>query len=431
MTPLKIGLCGLGTVGTATVELLQRQSTLLTQRAGRPLALSAVASRTAKPEVPLGGAPFSTDPLALARDPTLDVIVETIGGETVARQVIETALAAGKSVVTANKAVVAAYGDHLHAQVQPGRTLAYEAAVAGGIPIIHALQCGLSANRIDWLAGIINGTCNYILTAMAEEGASFDDALAKAQALGYAEADPTFDVDGIDAAHKLAILAALAFDMPFAFDAAHVEGIRGIEAEDIGYARALGYRIKHLGLARRAGEGVELRVHPTLVPESHGLARVDDVMNAVAVHGDTVGTTVYQGPGAGGNATASAIVADLVQVAREQSPAMVVARNTTASKSVVPIDAVASAHYLRIPLSDQPGEMARVTNTLSASGISIEALIQREEAVATAAAKPWVPVVIITDRVEDHRVREALAALGRLDGVVGSIVRLRVESLAG
>ena len=426
MQPLRVGLCGLGTVGGGVVQVLRQNSALLSAHAGRDIHLAAVASRTAKPDVDLGGAPFGTDVFELATSDQIDVIVEAIGGEDTATALIEAAIGAGKSVVTANKAVIAQAGNELlHAADEHGVTLAFEAAVAGGIPIIDALRQGLTANRINWVAGIINGTSNYILTAMAADGQSFDDALAVAQQLGYAEADPTFDVEGVDAAHKLTILAGLGFDMPFDFDAIYTEGIRHITSDDIRYARELGYRIKHLGIARRTHRGVEVRVHPALVPESHLLSGVDGVMNAVAVHADPVGTTLYYGPGAGAGATASAVVADIVQIARGASPPPV----PTEPLQTLPITAVETAYYLRIPLLDRPGVMAGVTNTLSEQGISIEALIQREEAVQAGATTPWVPVVILTERTNESRMDKAIEAIAGLDGVAGDTVRIRVEGL--
>ena len=427
MESVRIGLCGLGTVGTGVVSLLQRNAEIIAGRIGRPLELVAVASRTPKPDVNLGSASFGTDVFELARRPDIDVIVETIGGETIAVELMETALRQGKSVVTANKAAIALQGNALSdVAVEHGAHLSFEAAVAGGIPIIDVLRQGLAANRIDWLAGIINGTSNYILTAMAEQGESFDAALEKAQALGYAEADPTFDVEGIDAAHKLTIMAALGFDAPFEFSHVYTEGISKISVEDIAYARQLGYRIKHLGIARNTGSGIELRVHPTLVPESQLLAGVDGVMNAVVVHGDAVGSTLYYGAGAGAGATASSVVANLIQIARGAVPAPAPAQPV----QMLPIQAVETACYLRVPLSDRPGVMARVTNTLSDHGISIEALIQREEAIhAETVGEPWVPVVILTQRVAESRILDALSAIRQLDGVVGEIIRIRVETL--
>lgn len=426
MPPLRVGLAGLGTVGGTVARLLLDNAGLFERRAGRRLDLTRVASRTPKSEFDLGGATFDTDLGSLDAD-DVDVVVELIGGVTAARDVVATAIDAGRHVVTANKALLAAHGEKLfEAASRRGVSVGFEASVAGGIPIVNALRTGLSANRIDAIAGIVNGTSNYILTAMEEEGVNFATALAEAQRLGYAEADPTFDVEGIDAAQKLAILAALAFDATIDFDGVHVEGISGIDIEDIRYARELGFSIKHLGLARLHEDGIEARVHPALVPESVLISKVSGVMNAVMSHGDAVGPTLYVGPGAGGMPTASAVVADLVELARGTLPVPGPAKRRLPSLGIEGVDC---AHYLKIPAIDQPGVFAEVADVLSRHEVSIEAVIQRPQAIRSG-AEPWVPIIIVTDDAPETVARECVAELGRLSGVTGEIARIRVADLA-
>ena len=430
-SPLRVGLAGLGVVGSSVATLLTRNADAIAKRAGRRIELVRVASRTPKPEVDLGGAVFDTELRSLAAN-DVDVVVELIGGDSVARTVVEGALAAGQHVVTANKALLATAGDSLFAAAQ-SRNLAFgfEASVAGGIPIINALRCGLSANRIDALAGIVNGTSNYILTAMAEQGADFADALAEAQRLGYAEADPSFDIEGTDAAQKLAILSALAFGTGLDAGSVYVQGIADVDAEDIRYAGELGFAVKHLGIARllrnESGEptAVEARVHPALVPDSLLIAKVSGVMNAVLAHGDAVGETLFIGPGAGGLPTASAVVADLVELARGTLPVPSPGACRLPSRG---IEEVVSAHYLKIPAVDRPGVFAEVAEVLSRRAISIEAVIQRPQAIR-AGDRPWVPVVILTDDVLEAAVEEAVAELASLSGVTGPITRMRVANL--
>ncbi|MCY3621999.1 MAG: homoserine dehydrogenase [Gammaproteobacteria bacterium] len=425
MTPLRVGLAGLGTVGATVAQLLLENAALFERRAGRRLDLTRVASRTPKPDVNLGPATFDTDLGSLDAD-DVDVVVELIGGVTSAKEVVATAIGAGRHVVTANKALLAAHGEELfEAASRRGVSVGFEASVAGGIPIINALRTGLAANRIDALAGIVNGTSNYILTAMEEEAQDFATALAEAQRLGYAEADPTFDVEGIDAAQKLAILAALAFDATIEFDGVHVEGISGIDIEDIRYARELGFSIKHLGIARLHEDGVEARVHPALVPDSVLIAKVSGVMNAVMTHGDAVGPTLYVGPGAGGPPTASAVVADLVELARGTLP---VPRPAERRLPDLGIEGVICAHYLKIPAIDQPGVFADVADVLSRHDVSIEAVIQRPQAIRSG-AEPWVPIIIVTDEAPEAVARECVSELGRLSGVTGEIARIRVADL--
>jgi len=429
--PFSIGICGLGTVAQGVLEVLRKNAAEIEDRAGRPLRVVRVASRTPKPEVDLLGAEFSTDMQSVIEDPEIDLVAELIGGEDLADRLLRSALIAGKHVVTANKAIVATHGDeYLSLAAAHGKALAFEAAVAGGIPVITALTRGLVANRIRWLAGIINGTCNYILTAMAQSGRDFSDALAEAQALGYAEADPTFDVGGIDAAHKLSILAALAFDMGFRYAEVYVEGIEGVSVEDMEYARLLGYRIKHLGIARATAGGAELRVHPTLVPEGKLLASVDGVMNAVLINSNAAGDTLYYGAGAGALPTASAVVADIVEIARGSAQNWVAHSENGNRIPVVPMDDVECGFYLNIPSLDKPGVFARAATVLSDHDISIEAVIQKEQAVHVEADRAWVPIVILTDKVREGVMNRAIAALQALPDVVRPIKRIRVEHFA-
>lgn len=426
--PLSIAICGLGTVARGVLDVLKRNAQLIEQRAGRPIRVVTVASRTARPEVDLLGAGFTTDLNSVIDDPNIDLVVELIGGETLADELVRRSLAAGKHVVTANKAIIATHGDH-YLEMAAARDLVFgfESAVAGGIPVIGALSRGLSANRIRWITGIINGTTNYILTAMAQSGQDFATALADAQALGYAEADPTFDVGGIDAAHKLTILACLAFGIGMRFDAVYTEGIQSLSIDDIEYARQLGYRIKHLGIARHSEAGVELRVHPTLIPEQQLLASVDGVMNAVMINSDAAGDTLYYGAGAGGEPTASAVVADLIDVARGCAPRWWVPDASHADIALVPVAEIECACYLNIPSMDRPGVFARAATILSDHDISIEAVIQKEQAVHLDAEQSWVPIVILTHKVQESVMNKAIAELEALPEVVSPIKRIRVE----
>ncbi|MAT83963.1 MAG: homoserine dehydrogenase [Gammaproteobacteria bacterium] len=428
MEPLRVGLCGLGTVAQGVLRILSDNAAEIERRAGRPIVVTQVASRRMRPEVDLGDIGFSTDVRTIPGHPDVDVVVELIGGEDTALELQQAALEAGKAVVTANKAVIALHGDELfEAAERQGVPICFEAAVAGGIPIISAITRGLAANEVQWIAGIINGTSNYILTAMTEGGEAFDEALAEAQRLGYAEADPTFDIEGIDAAHKLTILAALAFGMDFRFSEVYTEGIGRISVEDVEYARRLGYRIKHLGLARRTDAGVELRVHPTLVPDYRLLANVQGVMNAILVHGNAAGDTLYYGAGAGELPTASAVVADLVEVARGK--ALLPRRQDGDGLEVVPIIESESAYYLRIPALDRPGVFARVATILAEHNISIESAEQRAQAIHTDRDQAWVPIVIVTQRVPERIMNDALATVQALSEVVGEITRIRVDDL--
>lgn len=427
---LKVGLCGLGTVGQGLVELLAVNAQAIERQAGRPIRLVHVASRTPKPDVELHGAIFSTDTQQLIGSNDVDVVVELIGGETTALELSRSTLASGKSLVTGNKALLALHGEELFALAEKNDVrIGLEAAVAGGIPLINALVSGLGGNQIGWVAGIINGTCNYILSAMTDDGADFDAVLATAQELGYAEADPSFDVGGIDAAHKIAIIARLVFGVPVNFADVPVSGIETVGAEDIEYARQLGYRIKHLGVA--AGErdatgkltAVDVRAHAALVPEDSQLAGIGGVINAAMVQDNAVGLSAYSGPGAGGLPTAASIVADLIRVAQGSLSAV-----PAASEEAVPLKAFAdtqAAFYLRIPVLDKPGVLAGISNLLSEQGISIESLIQREQAVRDAR----VPVVVLTQRVTQSALNRAVEAISASPDVVGDVVHMRVESL--
>jgi len=422
MREVRLGIAGLGTVAQGVLALLRDNGALIRARSGVHFVVTRVASRTPKPEVDLLGGQFSTNVHDLLAD-DVDIIVELIGGEGIAKELIETALVQDKAVVTANKAVVALHGNTLLGG-NATAPLRYEAAVAGAIPIIAAIRQGLVANRFEHVLGIINGTSNYILTAMAEEGAAFADALATAQELGYAEADPTFDVEGIDAAHKLAILLSLSFDVPFSFDQIYVEGISDITPEDFRYAQELGYRIKHLGIIRSHSNAIEARVHPTLVPQQSLLANVNGVVNAVAVRSDAAGDTLFSGPGAGGSATASAVWSDIVALSRSlDQPAN--ERPNSQQPSILPIDQVCSAYYLRIPSKDEPGVFAQVANALSRHNISIEAAIQKEPEAQQAA----VSIVILTQVTKESELDAALTEVSELTQVVGPVARIRVESL--
>ena len=429
---LRVGLCGLGTVGAGVIEVFQRSGGLLTARSGCELQLVHVGSRSDKPDVNLGGCRVSRDIFEVARDPEVDVLVELIGGTTTANELVREALSHGKHVVTANKALIAEHGMALLAQAESeGVGLRFEAAVAGGIPIIKTLREGLAGNRIVSVAGIINGTGNFILTEMAAKGREFADVLAEAQALGYAEADPSFDVDGTDAAHKLVILAAVAFGVPLAIDAPFMEGVDRVSPADLQYAAELGYRIKHLGVARAQGEQLELRVHPTLIPETEQLASVDGVLNAVRVQGDAVGEILLTGPGAGALPTASAVVADLIDIARslatvgaQLSPGLGVPVDTLSARPIVPAEAVVTPWYLRMIAADRPGVMAAIARILGERGISIESLIQKPPH----RGEDRVPVIILTSAASQERLYAACEALLQLDTIDGAITRLRVEA---
>ncbi|MEW5824992.1 MAG: homoserine dehydrogenase [Pseudomonadota bacterium] len=436
MKPVRVGLLGLGTVGGGVVNVLSRNAKEIARRAGREIeVIHAAARRLDAPRIcDTTGIRLTTDPLEVVNNPDVDVVVELIGGVQPALSLVARALELGKPVVTANKALIAKEGAEIfrlaHAR---GVQVAFEAAVAGGIPIIKAIREGLAGNRIEWLAGIINGTGNFILTEMRDKGRDFADVLAEAQRLGYAEADPTFDVEGVDAAHKLTILAAIAFGMPLRFDAVGMEGISRITREDVAYAEELGYRIKHLGIARRRESGVELRVHPTLIPERRLIANVDGVKNAVLVMGDAVGPTLYYGAGAGAEPTASAVVADLVDVVRtltadpdHRVPHLAFQPDQLDDLPVLPMGEVETAYYLRLAAADQPGVLADVTRILADAGISIEAIIQKEAAEDVAV----VPVIILTHRVREADMMSAIARIEALPAIEGEVTRIRMEALS-
>ncbi len=434
MEPVKVGLLGLGTVGGGTVNVLMRNAEEISRRAGRGIQITHAAARdTNKARIcNTTNIKLTTNPQDVVSDPEVQIIVELIGGDTLARELVMSAIGNGKHVVTANKALIAKHGNEIFAAAQKqGVIVAFEAAVAGGIPIIKAVREGLAGNRVEWLAGIINGTGNFILTEMRDKGSDFNDVLAEAQRLGYAEADPTFDVEGIDAAHKLTILASIAFGIPLQFKACYTEGITDITREDVNYAEELGYRIKHLGVARRTDAGVELRVHPTLIPERRLIANVDGVMNAVLVKGDAVGPTLYYGAGAGADPTASAVVADIVDVARtltsdpeNRVPHLAFQPNALSDLPILPIEQVETAYYVRLQAEDKPGVLANVAQILGDSGISIEAMLQKEP-VGNAAAT----IILLTHNVIEGRMNKAIAAIEALDTITGSITRIRLEHL--
>lgn len=434
MNVVRVGLCGLGTVGGGTVAVMQRNGVEISARAGCDIELVQVGARRDNPDCPLDQVPVSRDIFDVAKNPDVDILVELIGGTTVAKELVLEAIANGKHVVTANKALIAEHGNEIFAAArEKGVTVAFEAAVAGGIPIIKAMREGLSANQIEWLAGIINGTGNFILTEMRDKGRDFADVLAEAQKLGYAEADPTFDVEGIDAAHKLVILASLAFGIPLQFDKVFTEGISKLETQDVNYASQLGYQIKHLGITRRTSSGVELRVHPTLIPGKRLIANVDGVMNAVLVKADAVGSTLYYGAGAGAEPTASAVVADIVDLARtltadpeHRVPYLGFHLDQLNDHRILPINEVETAYYLRICAKDEPGVLSKITQILSDANISIEALIQPEPQ----EGEQYVPLVILTDRAIEQRLDEAVDKIQALDTTDGDVVRIRVESLS-
>ncbi|MCA1978724.1 MAG: homoserine dehydrogenase [Thiobacillus sp.] len=435
MKPIHVGLLGLGTVGGGTLTVLTRNAEEITRRAGREIRVVRAAVRNLDKAKKLAGElPLTTNPFDVVDDPAIDIVVELIGGLEPARELVMQAIANGKHVVTANKHLVAKHGNEIFAAAQAkGVMVAFEAAVAGGIPIIKALREGLTANRIEWLAGIINGTSNFILTEMRDKGAAFADVLKQAQDLGYAEADPTFDIEGIDAAHKLTILSAIAFGIPMQFDRAYTEGISKLTREDVKYAEELGYRIKLLGIARRAEAGIELRVHPTLIPERRLIANVDGAMNAVLVKGDAVGPTLYYGAGAGSEPTASAVVADLVDVTRlhtadphHRVPHLAFQPDQLAATPILPMDEVRTAYYLRLRAFDRPGVLADITRILADRDISIDAMVQKEPG----EGEEQVDIILLTHVTVEKNVNAAIAKIEALDTVAGKVMRIRLEELA-
>jgi len=433
LKPVRVGICGLGTVGSGTVNILKRNKSLIDARAGSDIQIIQIGARRDNPHCDTSGYAITRDIFEVANNPDVDVLVELIGGTTVAKELVLTAINNGKHVITANKALIAHYGNEIFAAAKAkGVTVAFEAAVAGGIPIIKAIREGLAANRIEWLAGIINGTGNFILTEMRDKGRAFEDVLKEAQALGYAEADPTFDVEGIDAAHKLVILASLAFGIPLEINKVFTEGITKIASADVAYAEELGYRIKNLGIARRAAKGIELRVHPTLIPAKRLIANVDGVMNAVLVKGDAVGPTLYYGAGAGAEPTGSSVVSDIVDVARtltadpeHRVPYLGFGADFVIEQPILPIDEVETAYYLRMSAVDKPGVLSKVATILSDYGISIEAMIQKE----AKEGESDVPLILLTNRVQEKRLRDAISRIESLDSINAPVVRIRVEAL--
>ena len=430
---MNIGICGLGTVGSGTFNVLNRNTALINARAGANIQIVQIGARRDNPACDPTGVSVTRDIFEVVDNPAVDVVVELIGGTTIARELVLRAIANGKHVVTANKALVAQYGSEIfEAARRQSVMVAFEAAVAGGIPIIKTLREGLGANRIEWLAGIINGTSNFILTAMEEEGRAFDDALADAQALGYAEADPSFDVEGIDAAHKLVILASLAFGIPLQFDKVYTQGISKLELQDVAYARELGYRIKHLAIARQSEGGVEVRVHPTLIPGNSLIAEVDGVMNAIMVKGDAVGPTMFYGAGAGAEPTASAVVADIIDVARALNsapearvPYLAFSGANFNGTPILPIEAVHTAYYLRMSALDKPGVLTAVGSIMSDRGISIEAIIQKRPR----PGQDHVPLIMLTNKALESDLMAAVTAIEDLDAIAGKVVHIRVEAL--
>jgi homoserine dehydrogenase len=435
MKPINVGLLGIGIVGGGTWEVLNRNADEIQRRAGRAIRISVVADKAFDRAKKVVGkkARVVDDAFDVVRGRDVEIVVELIGGYTVAKDLVLEAIRHGKHVVTANKALLATHGNEIFAAAQKkGVMVAFEAAVAGGVPIIKALREGLSANRIEWIAGIINGTSNFILSEMRDKGIAFADALKDAQARGYAEADPTFDIEGVDASHKLTILSALAFGIPMQLKRCYTEGIAKLTKADIGYAEELGYRIKLLGITRKARKGIELRVHPTLVPARRLIANVEGVMNGILVKGDAVGATLYYGAGAGSQPTASAVVADLVDVTRlitadpdQRVPHLAFQPDQLSDERVLPIEEVETACYLRMRVHDRPGVLADITRTLADSKISIEAMVQKEPG----AGERQVDIVLLTDRALEKNVNRAIGKIEKLPSVVGAVTRIRLEPL--
>jgi homoserine dehydrogenase len=436
MKPIQVGLLGIGTVGSGVFTVLARNQEEIKRRAGRGIRIHTVADLNTQraQELVKGQAEVVDDARKVIQNPEIDIVVELIGGYGIAKDLVLEAIAAGKHVVTANKALIAVHGNEIFkAAHAKGVMVAFEAAVAGGIPIIKALREGLSANRIEWIAGIINGTTNFILSEMRDKGLDFNTVLKEAQRLGYAEADPTFDIEGIDAAHKATIMSAIAFGVPMQFAQAHVEGITKLSAVDIKYAEQLGYRIKLLGITKKNPNGIELRVHPTLVPTKRLLANVEGAMNAVQVHGDAVGTTLYYGKGAGSEPTASAVIADLVDVTRLQTadpenrvPHLAFQPDAVQNIPILPMAEVTTSYYLRLAVADQAGVLAEITRILAAHGVSIDALLQKE----AAEGESQTDLVILTHETKEKYLMAALSEMQDLKTVMGEIVKIRLENLS-
>ena len=435
MKPINVGLLGIGTVGGGTFNVLKRNADEIARRAGRPIRIIVVADKNLElaRKVTGGSCRVTDDAFAVVADPEVDIVVELIGGYGVAKELVLKAIANGKHVVTANKALLATHGNEIFAAAQDkGVMIAFEAAVAGGIPIIKALREGLTANRIEWIAGIINGTTNFILSEMRDKGLPFATVLKEAQRLGYAEADPTFDVEGVDAAHKLTIMSAIAFGNSMSFDKAHIEGISKLDATDIKYAEQLGYRIKLLGITKRTSEGVELRVHPTLIPTKRLIANVEGAMNAVLVKGDAVGPTLYYGKGAGAEPTASAIIADLVDVTRMHTadtehrvPHLAFQPSAMVDLPILPLSEVITSYYLRLRVEDKPGVLADITRILADQQISIDAMIQREPD----EGEDQTDIIMLTHQTREKNIDAAIAKIESLAAVKAPLIRLRLEEL--
>ena len=435
MKPVKIGVLGLGTVGGGVVNILRRNAKEISRRAGREIIVTHASVRNLGQDriCETDGLELTTDPFEITNNPDIDIVLELIGGDTFAKELVLQAIENGKHVVTANKALIALHGNEIFAKAsEKGVMVLFESAVAGGIPIVKAIREGLSGNQIEWLAGIINGTGNFILTEMRDKGRDFSDVLAEAQALGYAEADPTFDVEGIDAGHKLAILASLAFGIPLQFEKVFTEGITKITRADVEYAEELGYRIKHLGIARKTEQGIELRVHPTLIPKRRLIANVDGVMNAVLVQGDAVGPTLYYGAGAGAEPTGSAVVSDIVDVVRVMTsdpehrvPHLAFQEDAISDIPVLTSEQIKTAYYLRLTAEDKPGVLAEVTSILANHHISIEALIQKEPL----EGESVVPVIMLTQTTLEKEMNAAIAEIEALPTITGSVSRIRLETL--
>jgi homoserine dehydrogenase len=440
MKPIQVGLLGIGTVGSGTFNVLKRNQEEIKRRAGRGIEITMVADLDVeRARAVVGeGVQVVNDARAVIANPEIDIVVELIGGYGIAKALVLEAIAAGKHVVTANKALLAVHGTEIFAAAQAqGVMVAFEAAVAGGIPIIKALREGLTANSIEWVAGIINGTTNFILSEMRDKGLDFDVVLKEAQRLGYAEADPTFDIEGVDAAHKATIMSAIAYGIPVQFDKAYVEGITKLGAADIKYAEQLGYRIKLLGIAKRAAQGIELRVHPCLVPAKRLIANVEGAMNAVMVQGDAVGTTLYYGKGAGSEPTASAVIADLVDIARlhtadpqNRVPHLAFQPSALSDLPVLPMSEVVTSYYLRLRVADQAGVLAQVTGILAGAGISIDAMLQREADEVGGEGSTQTDLIILTHDTREGTMDAALAQMQGLPTVLGAITRIRKEELA-
>ncbi|MES2050191.1 MAG: homoserine dehydrogenase [Pseudomonadota bacterium] len=436
MKPIKVGLLGIGTVGSGTFNVLKRNQEEIMRRAGRGIEITMVADLNMERarELTNGECEIVNDANLVVTNPDIDIVIELIGGYGIAKDLVLKAIANGKHVVTANKALLATHGNEIFAAAQEkGVMVAFEAAVAGGIPIIKALREGLTANRIQWIAGIINGTTNFILSEMRDKGLDFATVLKQAQALGYAEADPTFDIEGVDAAHKATIMASIAFGIPMQFDKAHIEGITKLEAKDIDYAEQLGYRIKLLGITKRSDAGIELRVHPTLIPEKRLIANVEGAMNAVLVQGDAVGATLYYGKGAGAEPTASAVIADLVDITRlatadpeHRVPHLAFQPNSLSDLAILPMSEIITSYYLRMHVADKAGVLADVTRILAESSISIDAMLQKEPA----EGESQTDIIMLTHQTQEKNIVAAIAKIEALASVFGTVTKLRLEELS-